>query len=55
MDAKTYWKKWADKCRADLTTDIMPFWLKYGWANPGIRSKSVTSPANQCRRLGFDP
>ena len=31
MDAKTYWKKWADKCRSDLTTDIMPFWLKYGW------------------------
>ena len=31
MDAKTYWKKWADKCRKDLTTDIMPFWLKYGW------------------------
>ena len=31
MDAKTYWKKWADKCRTDLTTDIMPFWLKYGW------------------------
>ena len=31
MDAKTYWKNWADKCRADLTTDIMPFWLKYGW------------------------
>ena len=30
MDAKTYWKKWAEKCRADLTTDIMPFWLKYG-------------------------
>ena len=31
MDAKTYWKNWAAKCRADLTTDIMPFWLKYGW------------------------
>ena len=31
MDAKTYWSKWAEKCRADLTTDIMPFWLKYGW------------------------
>ena len=31
MDANTYWKKWADKCRADLTTDIMPFWLKHGW------------------------
>ena len=31
MDANTYWKNWADKCRADLTTNIMPFWLKYGW------------------------
>ena len=31
MDAKTYWKNWAEKCRSDLTTDIMPFWLKHGW------------------------
>ena len=31
MNASVYWSKWADKCRADLTTDIMPFWLKHGW------------------------
>ena len=31
MNASVYWSKWADKCRKDLTTNIMPFWLKYGW------------------------
>ena len=31
MDAKTYWRNWAAKCRADLVDDIMPFWLKNGW------------------------
>ena len=38
MDAKTYWKNWAAKCRADLTKDIMPFWLKHGWdrVNGGV-------------------
>ena len=31
MDAKSYWKEWSDRCRRDLTTDIMPFWMKHGW------------------------
>ena len=38
MDAKAYWNAWSDRCRKDLTTDIMPFWLKHGWdrRNGGI-------------------
>ena len=31
MDAKSYWKEWSDRCRRDLTADIMPFWMKHGW------------------------
>ena len=30
MDAKGYWREWSDRCRRDLTTDILPFWLKHG-------------------------
>ena len=30
-DAKTYWNEWSERCRRDLTTDILPFWLKNGW------------------------
>ncbi len=29
--AKDYWNEWADRCREDLTHDIMPFWMKHGW------------------------
>lgn len=28
---KGYLTEWADVCRRDLTTDIMPFWMKYGF------------------------
>jgi len=31
MDAQTYWKAWSERCRRDLTTDILPFWMKHGW------------------------
>ena len=30
MDWKKYLSEWADKYRADLTENIMPFWLKNG-------------------------
>ena len=26
-----YWGEWAERCRRDLTADILPFWLKNGW------------------------
>ena len=29
--AKAYWNEWSERCRRDLTTDILPFWLKNGW------------------------
>ena len=31
MDAKAYWRNWAAKCRKDVTEDILPFWMKFGW------------------------
>ena len=31
MGVQSYWKEWSDRCREDLTTDILPFWLKHGW------------------------
>jgi len=31
MDTQTYWKAWSERCRRDLTTDILPFWMKHGW------------------------
>lgn len=29
--AKAYWAEWAERCREDLTGDILPFWLRHGW------------------------
>lgn len=38
MDKKQYIKQWAERYKADLTQNIMPFWMKYGWdrANGGV-------------------
>lgn len=30
MDVNNYLREWATRYKQDLTTDIMPFWLKYG-------------------------
>ena len=31
MNVKEYIKHWSDTYRKDLTENIMPFWMKYGW------------------------
>ena len=30
LDPKTYLQQWADRYKADLTQNIMPFWMKHG-------------------------
>ena len=31
MTERKYWNDWAAQCRKDLTTDILPFWMRHGW------------------------
>ncbi len=37
MDEKIYLAYWAEKYKADLTEDIMPFWLKTDWKTDRIQ------------------
>ena len=50
-----YIKEWSESYKTDLTTNIMPFWLKYGLdkVNGGIytcvdRDGSLMDTTNQC-------
>ena len=31
MTNAEYWSKWGDKCRHELTANVMPFWMKHGF------------------------
>jgi len=48
----TYFANWSEKCRKELLTNIMPFWMKHGWdrRNGGVhtcvdRDGTVEQPA----------
>lgn len=31
LDTQQYLEQWRSRYAQDLTTDILPFWLKHGW------------------------
>ena len=30
MTNAEYWSKWGEKCRHELTANVMPFWMEHG-------------------------